>query len=117
MRADDVKLDADLAAARESHLDRIEASVLIAATEDPKLGLQVLRVRRPTAYGERNRLELTGGDGGPLRVGVLASLPAMSDDELSAAIRALEAVVGAPVEATVAAADTAAQSTNEEDGE
>lgn len=92
MRRDDPGLDAELSAAKESALDRIEASVLLAATEDPRIGLQVLRVRRP-AYADRGRLELTGADGGPVRHAVLAQLPAMSDDELASAVRALEAVI------------------------
>jgi transposase-like protein len=110
MRRDDPGLDAELSAAKEAALDRIEASVLLAATEDPRIGLQVLRVRRP-AYADRGRLELTGADGGPVRHAVLAQLPALTDDELASAVRALEAVI---TNATAAAAEGDATRPEEE---
>lgn len=92
MRAADPDLDAELHQSREAALDRIEASVLMAAAEDPRIGLQVLKVRRPAAYGDRGRLELTAGDG--TRVGILAQLPSLTDEELGGAMKALEAVIG-----------------------
>jgi len=95
MRASDPDLDAELHGAREAALDRIEASVLMAAAEDPRIGLQVLKVRR-AAYADRGRLELTAGEGA--RIGILAQLPSLTDDELTGALRALEAVVGETTE-------------------
>jgi hypothetical protein len=94
MRAADPDLDAELHQSREAALDRIEASVLMAAAEDPRIGLAVLKVRRPSAYADRSRLEI--GDG--VRVGILAQLPSLTDDELGGAMRALEAVIGEAVE-------------------
>jgi transposase-like protein len=94
MRAADPDLDAELHQSREAALDRIEASVLMAAAEDPRIGLAVLKVRRPSAYADRSRLEI--GDG--VRVGILAQLPGLTDDELGGAMRALEAVIGETTE-------------------
>ena len=47
-------------------------------------------MRRPTAYADRSRLEI--GDG--VRVGILAQLPSLTDEELGGAMKALEAVIG-----------------------
>lgn len=107
MRAADPDLDAELHQSREAALDRIEASVLMAAAEDPRIGLAVLKVRRPSAYADRSRLEI--GDG--VRVGILAQLPSLTDEELGGAMRALEAVIG-----TEAKEETAPK-TAEEQGE
>jgi transposase-like protein len=107
MRAADPDLDAELHQSREAALDRIEASVLMAAAEDPRIGLAVLKVRRPAAYADRSRLEI--GDG--IRVGILAQLPSLTDDELGGAMRALEAVIG---ETTEQPAKSAAPTNTEE---
>jgi len=91
MREDDPKLDDEIATAREAALDRIEAGVLMAAAEDPRIGLAVLKVRRP-AYNDR-RVELTGAGGGAIQHAVLAQLPEMSDEAIAGAVAALEAVI------------------------
>ena len=109
MRAADPDLDAELHQSREAALDRIEASVLMAAAEDARIGLAVLKVRRPTAYADRSRLELGMGDG--VRVGILAQLPSLTDEELGGAMRALEAVIG-----TEAKEEPAPKKTEEQGG-
>lgn len=96
MREADAKLDDEISAAREAALDRIEAGVLMAAAEDPRIGLAVLKVRRP-AYNDR-RVELTGAGGGAIQHAVLAQLPEMTDEALAGAVAALEAVITKPEE-------------------
>lgn len=89
-RKEDPSLDADLTAAREGALDKIEAAVLTKALEDAKLGLAVLKTRRPDGYDAARRVELTGKDGGPVLTAAAEKIAAMSDEELLAAIARLE---------------------------
>jgi len=91
MREADPKLDEEINTAREAALDRIEAGVLMAAAEDPRIGLQILKVRR-SAYNDR-KVELTGANGGAIQHAVLSQLPEMSDEALAGAVKALEAVI------------------------
>ena len=86
----DETLLADLQAARESRLDRIENSVLAQAEIDPRVGLAVLKTRR-SGYNDKARLEVTGADGGAIKHEILAQLPNLSDEQLAAAILQLEA--------------------------
>ena len=86
----DETLLADLQGARESRLDRIENSVLAQAEIDPRVGLAVLKTRR-SGYNDKARLEVTGADGGAIKHEILAQLPNLSDEQLSAAILQLEA--------------------------
>ena len=92
MREADPKLDEEINTAREAALDRIEAGVLMAAQEDARIGLQILKLRR-AAYNDR-RVELTGANGGAIQHAVLSQLPEMSDEALAGAVKALEAVIG-----------------------
>jgi hypothetical protein len=61
--------------AEEEALDRLEAAAwqLALADHNPTLVIFLLKARKPTVYGEnapgfRNRLELTGAEGGPVQV-------------------------------------------------
>ncbi|CAB4143837.1 hypothetical protein UFOVP464_2 [uncultured Caudovirales phage] len=88
--ATDDALLPDIATAKESRLDRIENSVLAQAEIDPRVGLAVLKTRR-SGYNDKARLEVTGADGGAIKHEILAQLPNLSDEQLSAAILQLEA--------------------------
>jgi hypothetical protein len=93
MWAADQSLRQDIEAARDGAIDKIEASVLSAATDDPRLGLQVLRARRAASYNERSKVELTGADGGPIQHELIARVGSLSDEEIAEAIRALNGAV------------------------
>jgi hypothetical protein len=93
MWAADPSLRQDIEAARDGAIDKIEASVLSAATDDPRLGLQVLRARRAASYNERSKVELTGADGGPIQHELIARVGSLSDEEIAEAIRALNGAV------------------------
>lgn len=89
---EDDSLEPELRAAIEARLDKIEAGVLAQAETDPRIGLAILKTRRPEGYDSAHKVEVTGADGGPLAVAV-SRVAGMSDEDLAAALARLEAAV------------------------
>lgn len=66
--------------ARDGMLDALEQSVLKQAATDGNLALRVLARRRPELWAERGRVEVTGADGGPVKVDGLAEAKRLVDE-------------------------------------
>ena len=75
--------------AKQAGLRRVEATVVKAAKDDPKVALAILRARNPREWGGVQRHEHSGPDGGP--VAVVALDPSrMTDEQIEAALKRLE---------------------------
>lgn len=83
---DDVEFAADWFDCEEAGVDALDAEATRRALEgSDTLLIFLLKSKRPKIFNDRQRIELTGAEGGPV---VIAAVP-LSPDELAAAARAL----------------------------
>jgi AcrR family transcriptional regulator len=92
-REEDPSIETEVRSAQEQALDTIENAVLTKAREDARVGLAVLKSRRPDGYNERAKVEVTGKDGGPIVTAAVEKVAGLTDAELEAALARLEAAV------------------------